>query len=119
MIRESNVITGWHAHIYYHTATKPAAARLRTTVEARFEMHLGQWNDNPIGPHLSGSYQITFEPRLFGDFVPWLMLNRGELTIFVHPLTGDDLVDHDALALWLGPPEDLNFKALQPTSGTS
>ena len=30
----------------------------------------------------------------FPDIVPWLMLNRRGLTVFVHPETGDNLADH-------------------------
>ena len=33
---------------------------------------------------------------------PWLALNRGDLTIFVHPNTGQDLEDHRDRAIWLG-----------------
>ena len=46
--------------------------------------------------------QVAFEPSQFARFVPWLMLNRGELAVLVHPETGDDLADHTSHALWLG-----------------
>ena len=106
-------ITGYHAHVYYDPATKPAAAQLREAVEQRFEVRLGRWHDAPIGPHPCGSYQIAFAPELFGELVPWLALNRRGLTVFVHPDTEDALADHSAHVIWLGESRNLNLSALR------
>jgi aromatic ring-cleaving dioxygenase len=106
-------ISGYHAHVYYDGATKAAAAELREAVERRFEVTMGRWHDAPIGPHPSGSYQIAFRPELFGELVPWLALNRRELTVFVHPDTGDALTDHAAHVIWLGDSRMLNLDALR------
>src|SRR5215207_8429945 len=38
----------------------------------------------------------------FARLLPWLMLNRDPLDVFVHPETGDDLADHRDHAMWLG-----------------
>ena len=106
-------IRGYHAHIYYDADTKPAAASLRTAIEARFEMRMGRWHDRPIGPHPRWSYQVAFAPALFGEIVPWLALNRGELTVLVHPETGDDVADHTGHAIWLGEILDLDIDTLR------
>jgi DOPA 4,5-dioxygenase len=47
------------------------------------------------------------------------MLNREELNVLVHPLTGDSLADHTRFALWLGSPLPLRTEVLQrgPRSG--
>ena len=50
-------ITGYHAHVYYDAASKPAAARLRAAIEAAFEVRMGRWHDKPIGPHPTGSWR--------------------------------------------------------------
>ena len=60
-----------------------------------------------------GSYQIAFAPELFASLVPWLALNRGDLTVFVHPNTGDALADHSAHVIWLGESRALNLDALR------
>jgi DOPA 4,5-dioxygenase len=105
-------ITGYHAHVYYDARSKPVAEQLRAALAARFEVELGRWHDQPIGPHPSGSYQIAFRPELFAALVPWLAINRQGLTVFVHPETGDALADHSAHVIWLGESQQLSLAAL-------
>ena len=112
-LQETTVITGYHAHVYYDADSKPAAAALREAIEARFPVRLGRWHDRPVGPHPQWSYQIAFGPELFAALVPWLALNRGGLTIFLHPETGEALPDHRDHALWLGEKAELNLEALK------
>ncbi len=102
-------IEGYHAHVYYDPASKPAAAALRQAVAKSFDVSVGRWHDQPVGPHPRGSYQLAFERRLFGLLVPWLALNRNGLTIFIHPETGDALADHRDHALWMGEMLELNL----------
>ena len=106
-------IKGYHAHVYYDAASKVAASALRDAVEETFQVELGRWHDAPVGPHPCGSYQIAFAPELFGTLVPWLALNRGDLTVFVHPDTGKALADHSAHVIWLGDSRALNLDALR------
>ena len=49
-------------------------------------------------------YQVAFADEEFPGLVPWLMLNREELNVLVHPLTDDSVADHTHFALWLGRP---------------
>ncbi len=107
-----NSITGYHAHVYYDADSRDAAAALRAAVEERFEVRMGRWHDNPIGPHPMGSYQIAFAPELFGEIVPWLVLNRRGLTVFIHPETGDDVTDHSDYAIWLGEQREVDLSVL-------
>lgn len=97
-------ITGWHAHVYYDPAgTRDAAARLREGLAAAFpEAVLGRWHDAKVGPHPGAMYQVAFPPALYPRLVPWLALNRGPLTILVHPETGRQKADHLQHALWMG-----------------
>lgn len=111
--RDIGAITDYHAHVYYDAGTKPAAEALRAAIEARFDVRLGRWHDRPVGPHPAWSYQIAFAPDLFAELVPWLALNRGGLTVFVHPNTGDALPDHRDHAIWLGETAALKLSALE------
>ena len=104
-------IEGYHAHIYYEPATRAAAGRLREAIGAAFEVQLGRWHDHPVGPHPQAMYQVAFPIGEFHRLVPFLMLNRADLSVLVHQRTGDDYADHSRFALWLGPmlPLDLEF----------
>ncbi|MBT6117321.1 MAG: DOPA 4,5-dioxygenase family protein [Rhodospirillaceae bacterium] len=111
-LRNETEIAGWHAHIYYKDAEERGhAAVLRKAIEARFEMRMGRWRDDPVGPHPRPMFQVAFEPEVFAAIVPWLALNRGPLAILIHPETGDSVPDHAEHALWLGEklPLDIDF----------
>lgn len=102
-------IRGWHAHVYFDTESAPAAERLRDAVAAEFDVTMGRWHEKLVGPHPRWSYQIAFRPELFGAVIPWLALNRDGLTVFIHPETGNDLIDHTAHTIWMGEMLDLNL----------
>jgi aromatic ring-cleaving dioxygenase len=107
--KKNESIESYHAHVYYDEASKPAAVVLRDAIEEHFDIQMGRWHDRPIGPHPEWSYQVAFAPDLFAELIPWLALNRGGLTVFVHPNTGDDLSDHRDHALWMGAMPALNL----------
>lgn len=102
MEKTSSKIACFHAHIYYDSSTRAAAARVREGLGARFSGRLGSWHDGPVGPHTKAMYQVVFSPRQFGKVVPWLMLNREGLDVLVHPQTGNSVRDHLEHSLWLG-----------------
>jgi aromatic ring-cleaving dioxygenase len=111
-VTDSALVREYHAHVYYQPDNRAAAERLREELGQWFQVRLGRWHDQPIGPHTRGMYQVLFAAGQFAGLVPWLMLNRGPLDVLVHPSTGDDLADHTAHALWLGEKLPLNLEAL-------
>ena len=62
-------ITDYHAHVYYDDDnSKAAAQQLRTAiVAAGFDVALGRWHDDPVGPHPVGSFQIAFAASDFAS----------------------------------------------------
>jgi aromatic ring-cleaving dioxygenase len=108
MKQESEEIRGYHAHVYYEPGSRDKAARVREGLAARFNIQLGRWHDEPVGPHPKAMYQVVLSPDQFAEVVPWLMLNRDGLTVLVHPETGDHVADHRDHSLWLG--EKLNLR---------
>jgi DOPA 4,5-dioxygenase len=107
------VVKNYHAHIYYDPAkTRHAAARVREGLAA-FNVQIGRWHDEPVGPHLDAMFQVVFAPEEFGKVVPWLMQHREGLSVLVHPSTGDGYGDHIVRALWLGERLKLNEEALR------
>ena len=110
--REYDEVKSYHAHVYYDAQTKETAAYVRLGLEKRFNAVFGRWHDKPVGPHPRWSYQVEFNAKLFNKLVPWLALNRRNLTIFVHPNTGEAIPDHTDHAMWLGPSVELNIDSL-------
>ena len=107
-------ITSWHAHVYFDAASRDAAWAFRGVVAGQFgeRVELGRFHERPVGPHPRWSYQLAFAPDRFSEIVPWLALNHGELDVFVHPNTGDQLRDHRDCALWIGLSWPLDLKAV-------
>lgn len=108
-------IHDWHAHVYFDAASVEPARALRARIEERFAggMEMGRFHERPVGPHPRWSYQVAFAPDRFAEIVPWLTLNRGALTVFVHPNTGEALEDHRDRAVWLGMAEPLELSILE------
>ncbi|MFT4561796.1 MAG: aromatic ring-cleaving dioxygenase [Gammaproteobacteria bacterium] len=105
-------IKGYHAHVYYRNESdRQHAATIRDAVPALFEVVMGRWRDEPVGPHPLPMYQMAFEVPLFQDFVPWLQSVRGPLSILVHTSTGvSDRMDHSVGAMWLGSSLNLDLE---------
>jgi DOPA 4,5-dioxygenase len=101
---DRQAVAHFHAHIYYDPAkTRNRAERLRERVAVEFpEAKLGRWHDELVGPHPQSMFQIAFPAKMLASFVPWLMLNRDDLVVLLHPETGNDLADHTAHAAWFG-----------------
>ncbi|MEO5689878.1 MAG: DOPA 4,5-dioxygenase family protein [Burkholderiaceae bacterium] len=96
-------IGSFHAHIYFDgAAQRELAMTLREEIGERFAVTLGRVHDRLVGPHARTMYQVAFDVRTFGNFVPWLMLNRQGLTVLVHPNTRDTRRDHLVHAVWMG-----------------
>ena len=98
-----SAIGSFHAHIYFDgPAQRARALAIREQIGERFRVSLGRVHDRPVGPHARCMYQVSFDAATFGNFVPWLMLNRQELAVLVHPATRDERRDHLVHALWMG-----------------
>lgn len=108
-------IAEYHAHVYYDPKkTRRLAERLRERVALAFpQARLGRWHDELVGPHSQSMYQIAFPSSVLAAFLPWLMLNRGSLSVLLHPGTGNDYRDHTAHAAWLGPALKLRLSAFR------
>jgi DOPA 4,5-dioxygenase len=104
---------GYHAHVYYSAETKPVAERLAQRLNENFDVEIGQFSGERVGPHPVPQFQMIFKNEQFATVVPWLMLNREGLDILLHPLTDDMVDDHTVYATWLGKPIDLVLDHMQ------
>jgi DOPA 4,5-dioxygenase len=104
-------IRGFHAHVYFDAATRPVAVGLYEALARAFGVELGALYERPVGPHAKPMFHVAFAPDQFAAIVPWLMVNRGGLSVLVHPMTDDDVGDHDTRPMWMGEvvPLDIEF----------
>ena len=101
-------IKGYHAHVYFDATTIDQALALCEEAAQLFGVKMGRVHERPVGPHPDWSCQLAFGPELFGRLVPWLALHRQGLVVFLHPETGNDLLDHTEHAIWMGAIRPLN-----------
>jgi DOPA 4,5-dioxygenase len=105
-------ISGFHAHVYFDASTLAQARQLCEDAAGRFPLQMGRVHERPVGPHPDWSCQLSFGAEAFADVVPWLALHRNGLTIFVHPLSGNELLDHREHAIWMGQVRPLDLSVL-------
>jgi len=99
----------YHAHVYFEKESLVFATTLLQDARDRFNLKLGRIHQKLVGPHPRWSCQILFGSKDFDRLLPWLESNRENLSILVHGLTGDDLLDHTENAYWLGDSIELNL----------
>ncbi len=102
-------IKGFHAHIYFDEAELEQAQDFARQARERIGVSVGRLHTKPVGPHPRGSCQLTLRPGDLGPFALWAMEYRGDLTLFVHGLSGDDLTDHTQHVIWFGQSEPLDL----------
>lgn len=111
----------WHFHIYFHQNNAEehvAALQLRDAVlrlrrdGAFVAVPLFRVNTSPMGPHPVGSYEIWVPPTSFAPVFSYLSQNRGNLSIFIHPLTKEERKDHEFRNAWMGAPFPLDLSVL-------
>ncbi|RDB19380.1 DOPA 4,5-dioxygenase [Hypsizygus marmoreus] len=117
-------IKEWHFHIYFlqrnaslhHAALELRDAVLRLRRDGAFvAVPLFRVNIEPIGPHPIGSYEIWVPSETFSSVFSYLCINRGDLSILVHPLTRDQRaygIDHETRNAWIGPSFPLDLSTL-------
>lgn len=109
-------IAGYHAHVYFDAATLDQARALCEAAARRFPLKMGRVHEKPVGPHPDWSCQLAFKASLFAEVVPWLALHRKGLVVFIHPITGQDLIDHRDRAMWMGAVRPLDLSVLPEQS---
>lgn len=108
-MQNAGAIRGFHAHIYYDADEVETARAFAERARAQFKIAVGHFHLAPVGPHPRGSCQLSMAPETFAAFTLWALHERGDLTIFAHGLSGNDLADHTRYVVWLGPSEPLDL----------
>ncbi|GMI45251.1 hypothetical protein TrCOL_g4015 [Triparma columacea] len=69
-------------------------------------------NMGPKGPHPAGSYEVWVPQEYLGLVTSHMMLNRGENSVLLHPLTRHCVEDHTGRIMWMGVPFNLDRTVL-------
>lgn len=104
----------YHAHVYFNADEAEPAGALCAAMKDALGVAMGRVHARPVGPHPRGSCQMTISAAQIGDAIEWLMLHRGRFTVFCHGNSGNDLADHTAHVMWLGPSEALDLSQFGP-----
>lgn len=110
--RPVNIHKAYHAHVYFGPETVDEARALCEEAARLFKVQMGRVHEKNVGPHPQWSCQLAFAAHEFDKLIPWLDEHRGQLDVFVHGLTGDDIKDHTDYAYWLGREYELDLSAL-------
>lgn len=109
---DNGIRGGFDAHIYYFPPDEVEAKfakALWERIRREFpELRIYKFWDRPVGPHTLAMFEVNLlTPAQFGAFIPWLTINRGPLSVLVHPNTiapGEEERNHTQRATWMGTP---------------
>ncbi len=114
MTISASLPAAYHAHVYFDAATRDGAKDLRELISQTFPaVKIGRFHEKNVGPHPRWSFQVLFGKELFDEIVPWLMVNREGLTVFLHPLIDDAYAAHADHAMWMGEMLPLDLEVLK------
>jgi len=102
----------YHAHVYFELPDEPAVQALRARAAAELEAQVWPVRGRPVGPHPCPMFEIEFTHAQRPAVLAWLEAHRGGRDVLIHPVTGDDLIDHRDHAIWLGRAHALDYSRL-------
>lgn len=108
-----NNYSDYHAHVYFDENSLSLAKALCLATAKNYGIPMGHMHQRPVGPHPVWSCQLSFNHEQFPEVIEFLDINRNQLTVLVHGVTGDDLADHTEHAYWLGEPQELDLRMFQ------
>ncbi len=103
------VFEAYHFHLYFERHQIPALRVLLDRLRSVENIKIGRVREEPVGPHPTGSCQITVKRDDFEQILALLLRERKGLDVFIHALSGDDLKDHTDYTMWLGRQYELNL----------
>lgn len=107
-------IKEYHFHVYFFQSHASANSGWRDYAEKLyhqikelskagfFQVVLGKFFTEPIGPHPTGSFEVWVPKEHFSRTYSWFTLHRGPLSVLIHPLTRDEFKDHTERAVFMG-----------------
>ncbi|TPX40763.1 hypothetical protein SeMB42_g02875 [Synchytrium endobioticum] len=109
---------GFDFHIYFlqnnHRSVKSIKA-LHGSFRRAFPLtRMYPIQARPGGPHTAGMFEVNAcTPAELGAVFAWLVVNRGEHSVLIHPHVGNAVKEHTALATWMGQPFPIDTEMLE------
>lgn len=104
-------MNSFHFHLYYPLDQIAEATKvLEQLAQDKQGTPIGRIWDRPVGPHPIGSCQVTVQKENFFEMTEWFLKNRQGFSVFIHPDTGDDYLDHTDYVMWIGSEHELNVE---------
>ena len=107
-MKSISTIKNYHFHLYYNDSNIGYAKKLGELIAENFSARIGHFHTANVGPHPMWSCQILVDSNNFYQVYSYLVLNREDVSVFIHPDTNEDLIDHTKYISWLGKPISLN-----------
>jgi aromatic ring-cleaving dioxygenase len=106
-------ILGWHCHIYFTPERRDHAVWMNDAIQDRFPIWDYRWLDKSNVLHPLPMFRFQFRPEDMSGFLEFVTLNRRDLSVLIHAITGNDIVDHSDNVMWMGEPLKLDFAKLE------
>ena len=108
-------LTGYHVHFYCRLEQMNLAQSIRDALlkEVSAIEGAGSVRNRPVGPHTLPMFEAWFQPDALSEVIPWILQHRKNLSVLLHPITGDDYIDHTEHAMWIGEKVPLNLEVLR------
>ncbi|XP_055357913.1 uncharacterized protein LOC129602788 [Paramacrobiotus metropolitanus] len=112
-----DLVQEYHFHTYF-VQTNADSRREAEAFHARVSASIrsgqlaaraGTLAYGPRGPHMIGNFYAWVPRESFQKAYNFYALNRGNLTVLIHPLTKMELLDHTTRAVWMGVPLPLDM----------
>ena len=107
-------ILNYHFHLYYDETTLEVAKDVAKKLHHLHGVQYHTFHEKEVGPHPMWSVQISVSIEKFADSFNWLVINHQGLTVFCHPDTGNDYLDHTEHAFWIGESKPLKIDIFKP-----
>ena len=110
----TETIQEFHFHIYYQQETRRSAEtlwqKISTLAVGRLKVYT--LSDGPRGPHVTPMFGVDVPAADVPEVLGFVMRYHGPHPVLMHPVTGNELLDHTHHAFWLGTPQQLDLSKL-------
>ena len=102
--------SSFHGHIYFDEKTFTQAKIFHEDFKKlNVPKQMSELHQHLMGPHPFWMFEVDFETENFLKIIEFMQKHRNGLSVLVHPLSGNALLDHTDYAMFLGQKEQLNL----------